>query len=89
MEETAKRLQAIKKLYKGSFKFGKAARKFARHNWKHDREIMAQNLAYGGVEGVTCATHKEMLAEYERLVKKYDFQMIADAPTSEEEEESD
>jgi hypothetical protein len=89
MEETAERLKAKKRLFYKTHKFGKAARKFARHNWKHDREIMAQNLAYGGVEGVTCATHKEMLAEYERLVQKYDFRMIAEAPTSEEEEESD
>ena len=48
---------------------------------------MAQNLAYGGVEGVTCDAHKEMLADYERLVKKYDFKMIAEAPTSAEEDE--
>ena len=87
MKERAAKLQGDKRRFKGTHRFGPAARKFARHNWKHDREIMAQNLAYGGVEGVTCDAHKEMLSDYHRLVKKYEFQVIAEAPTSAEEDE--
>jgi hypothetical protein len=87
MEERAAKLQGDKRRFKGTHRFGPAARKFGRHNWKHDREIMAQNLAYGGVEGVTCDAHKEMLNDYHRLVKKYEYRVIAEAPTSAEEDE--
>ena len=83
-EQKAKRLATARANAKGTVHYKMAADKWTKHNWVHDREIMAVNLAVDG-EDELCANHKAIYKEYKQLMKRAEWQSINAAAESDDE----